>query len=176
MAPHNLPTVVWKTCPIRSSLGVLGRRWTLLVLRDVSFFRKVRFSDTLRNYPGLNARLLSIRLKELQREALVERVTNPDDRREVWYNITEKGQDVVPILSAFIQYGAKHRAKEVFKDKIPREFETLFPQDREYMLGQLFDYARSREATKVRGGWPSRNGRAARAVSAAIRGSSRGPN
>ena len=165
MEPHNLPTVMWKTCPIRSSLGVLGRRWTLLVLRDVSFFRKVRFSDILRNNPGLNARLLSLRLKELQREGLVERMTNPSDHREVWYDITEKGQDIVPILSAFIQYGAKHRAKEVFKDRAPREFEALFPEDRKYMLGQLFEYARSPDLTKVRGGWPARTGRTVRSAS-----------
>lgn len=143
MEPHNLPTVMWKTCPIRSSLGVLGRQWSLLVLRDVSFFRKVRFSDMLRNNPGLSPRLLSLRLKDLQREGLIERKTNPEDHREVWYDITDKGQDVVPILTAFIQYGAKHRAKEVFTDKKPREFERLFPRDREYMLGQLYNYARA---------------------------------
>jgi len=167
---------MWRTCPIRSSLGVLGRRWALLVLRDVSFFRKVRFSDILRNNPGLNARLLSLRLQELQQEGLVDRVTNPDDRREVWYNITEKGQDVVPILSAFIQYGAKHRAREVFKDKTPREFEALFPHDREYMLGQLFDYARSPHAPRARGGWPARNGRNTPPSRTATPRSSRGPN
>ena len=68
MEPHTVPTVLWKTCPIRSSLGVLGRRWSLLILRDVAFFRKVRFSDMLRTNSGLSPRLLSIRLKELQRE------------------------------------------------------------------------------------------------------------
>ncbi len=151
MEPHNLPTVMWKTCPIRSSLGVLGRAWSLLVLRDVSFFRKVRFSDILHNNPGLNPRLLSLRLRELQREGLIERVVNPEDHREVYYNITEKGQDVVPILSAFIQYGAKHRANEVFKDKRPREFDTLFPQDKEYMLGQLYGYARTPERGRAGG-------------------------
>lgn len=152
MEPHNLPTVYWKTCPIRSSLGVLGRQWALLVLRDVSFFRKVRFSDILHNNPGLSSRLLSIRLKDLQREGLVERVVNPEDHREVWYNTTKKGMDVVPILAAFIQYGAKHRASEVFADRKPRAFGTLFPRDQEYMLGQLYDYARAPRSAPARRG------------------------
>lgn len=143
MEPHTVPTVMWKTCPIRSSLGVLGRRWSLLILRDVAFFRKVRFSDMLRTNSGLSPRLLSIRLKELQREGLIERAASPDDHREVWYDITEKGRDVVPILAAFIQYGAKHRAKDVFVDRRARDFGTLFPEGGEYMLGQLYDYARS---------------------------------
>lgn len=141
--PEVLPTVMWKACPIRASLGVLGRRWSLLILRDVSFFRKVRFSDMLRTNPGLSPRLLSVRLRELQREGLIERVVSPTDARLVWYDITEKGRDVVPILSAFIQYGSKHRAKEVFPDRRPREFGTLFPGAGEYMLGPFFDYARS---------------------------------
>jgi DNA-binding HxlR family transcriptional regulator len=143
MEPHTLPAVLWKSCPIRSSLGVLGRAWTLLVLRDVAFFRKVRFSDILSNNPGLSARLLSVRLRELQKEGLVDRVVNPEDHREVWYNITKKGLDVVPILAAFIQFGAKHRAKEVFPDKVPRDFQTLFPRDQEYMLGEFYEYARA---------------------------------
>jgi DNA-binding HxlR family transcriptional regulator len=143
-----MPTVMWKNCPIRSSLGVLGRRWSLLILRDVSFFRKVRFSDMLRTNTGLSPRLLSVRLKELQKEGLIERAVSPDDHREVWYNITAKGRDVVPILSAFIQYGAKHRAKEVFTDRRPREFGTLFPEAGEFMLGPMYEYARS---TRTRG-------------------------
>jgi DNA-binding HxlR family transcriptional regulator len=89
----------------------------LLVLRDVSLFRKVRFADILRNNPGLNRRLLSLRLKELRKEGWIERAVNPNDPREVWYYITEKGKDVVPILALFIQYGAKRRANEVFSDK-----------------------------------------------------------
>lgn len=67
----------------------------------------------------------------------------PEDHREVWYDITDKGQDVVPILTAFIQHGAKHRAKEVFTDKKPREIEKPFPRGREYRLGRLYNYARA---------------------------------
>jgi len=150
MEPEVMPAVMWKNCPIRSSLGVLGRHWSLLILRDVSFFRKVRFSDMLRTNPGLSPRLLSIRLKELQREELIERVTNPDDHREVWYNITDKGRDVVPILTAFINYGAKHRAKDVFNDKRARDIGQLFPRDQKYMLGPLLDYARSSSGARAR--------------------------
>jgi DNA-binding HxlR family transcriptional regulator len=143
MEPHNVPTVSFKVCPIRSSLGVLGKRWALLVLRDISFFRMVRFSDILHSNQGLSPRLLSLRLKDLQKEELIEKAVNPKDHREIWYNVTDKGRDAIPILTAFIQYGAKHRAKEVFSDKKPRTIERLFPQDRNYMLGQLFGYARA---------------------------------
>ncbi len=40
-----IPTVQPKACPIHASLGVLGRKWALLLLRDVAFHEHVRFSD-----------------------------------------------------------------------------------------------------------------------------------
>ncbi len=64
-----IPTVQPKACPIHASLGVLGRKWALLLLRDVAFHEHVRFSDMLRNSPGLTPRILTMRLKELQEEA-----------------------------------------------------------------------------------------------------------
>ena len=145
MEPELLPTTMWKTCPIRSSLGVLGRQWAFLVLRDVSFFRRVRFSDFLRNSPGLNPRLLSVRLRERQKEGLIAREVDSSDRRQVFYRLTPKGRDVIPVLTALIQYGAKHRAREVFPDRTPRPIDELFPARREYLLGDLYGYARSPE-------------------------------
>jgi DNA-binding HxlR family transcriptional regulator len=135
------PRVGFNVCPIRSSLGVLGRRWTLLVLRDISFFPEARFSDMLRNNSGLSPRVLSIRLRELQSEGLIERSEVPGHPRDVHYRLTRKGEDVIPILSAFIQYGAKHRAHEVFKDGKSRRIGQLFPGESEFMLGPLHEYA-----------------------------------
>lgn len=151
MEPNILPTVMWKSCPIRSSMGVLGRQWALLILRDAAFFKNVRYSDFLRNSRGMNPRLLSLRLRELQKEGLLERVADPNDHRQVFYQITEKGRDVVPILSALIQYGSKHRAREVFSDRKPRDMDTLFPTGREYMLGEFYDYARAPQQRAPKG-------------------------
>jgi DNA-binding HxlR family transcriptional regulator len=139
----HLPKVQFDVCPIKCSLGALGRRWTLLDLRDVSFFPNVRFRDILRNNKGLSARMPSVRLRDPPEEGLIERSEDLANSREVHYHITKKGRDAVPILSAFIQYGTKHRASEVFKDGRPRTMGQLFPGHRGYMLGDLPDYARS---------------------------------
>jgi len=116
---------MFQACPIQASLGVLGRKWALLVLRDVAWFPGTRFSDLLRNNRGLTPRVLTMRLKELRAEGFLERVPGAD-AREIGYRLTAKGHDVVPILAAFIQFGTRHHAGKVFQDRKARSMEQLF--------------------------------------------------
>ncbi|HLB68710.1 MAG TPA: helix-turn-helix domain-containing protein [Thermoplasmata archaeon] len=137
-----LPRVPFETCPIRASLGSLGRKWALLVMRDVAFFRDVSFGQILRNNRGMTPRVLSMRLRDLRREGLIERMIDPKDERQVRYRLTAKGRDIVPILTAFIQYGIRHHADIVFEDEKPRDLERVFPGEQVFMLGRLERYAR----------------------------------
>lgn len=129
-------------CPIRASLGVSGRKWALLELRDVAFFPPVRFSQIMRQNPGLTPRVLSMRLKELQAEGYIERVEDPATGRKRARRLTRMGRDTVPILTAFIQFGIRHHADKVFEDRKPRDIARVFPRERDYMLGRLAPYAR----------------------------------
>lgn len=138
-----LPEIPFERCPIRSSLGVFGRKWALLVLRDVAFFKSVNFSQIMKNNPGLTPRVLVMRLKDLQKEGLIERAEDPDDDRVVRWSLTRKGQDAIPILTSFIQYGAVHHAQRVFEDRKPRAMSQLFPEREKIMLGKLFIYAKT---------------------------------
>ncbi len=136
-----LPEVPFETCPIRASLGVLGKKWACLVLRDVAFLGEMTFTRILRNNPGMTPRILSIRLRDLRREGLIERVVDPHNQRDVRYRLTSKGQDAVPILTAFIQYGIQHHADRVFEDGRPREIGKVFPDKQQRLLGSLALYA-----------------------------------
>lgn len=137
-----LPQISFEQCPIRASLGSLGRKWALLVLRDIVFFHDVTFSAIMRSNKGMTPRILSMRLKDLRKEGLIERFVNGEDEREVRYRLTPKGRDIVPILTAFIQYGIRHHADVVFKDEKPRELERIFPGKQAYMLGRMARYAK----------------------------------
>jgi DNA-binding HxlR family transcriptional regulator len=68
------PAVPIKNCPIATSLGVLGRKWTILILRDISMMKLERFNQLLKATPGLTPRILSHRLSELEKEGMIERV------------------------------------------------------------------------------------------------------
>jgi DNA-binding HxlR family transcriptional regulator len=143
------PNVPFEFCPIRASLGVLGRKWALLVLRDVAFFARIRFSEILRNNPGMGPRILSMRLRELEKEGFIQGDASRADRREVTYRLTRKGLDVMPILTSFIQFGIRYHAERVFEDGRSRNLEEVYPVERPRMLGRLLPYAE--EAGRIEG-------------------------
>src|SRR5436309_2124632 len=66
------PDVKFEQCPIMTSMGVLGKKWTMLILRDIGFRKIDRFNRLLESIPGLTPRVLSKRLKELEKEGFIE--------------------------------------------------------------------------------------------------------
>jgi len=92
-----------------------------------------------------------MRLKELQREGLIERLVDHKDTRVIRYVLTRKGRDAIPVLTALIQFGAWHYPGLVFGDDKPRNLHELFPGEQKLMLGRLLTYAneagRSRAAS-----------------------------
>lgn len=123
-----LPSVAFKNCPIRTSLGVLGKKWTLLVLRDIAFLKIDRFNQILRSIPGLTPRVLVLRLRELEESGLIEPVVIKRSPRLVRWVLTEMGWDTIPTLMSLISFGAKWYPEMVFEDKRSRTVEQLFPR------------------------------------------------
>ena len=120
--------VRFKNCPIRVSImGVLGRRWTLLILRDIAFLKIVRFNQILRSIPGLTPRVLILRLHELEDEGLIRAVVVKKKPRVVEWTLTEKGDDTVPILLSVMAFGAKWYSEEVFEDGQARTLNEIWP-------------------------------------------------
>ncbi len=99
------PLLAYQADPIRESVRWLGRKWTLLILRDMAFLKLTRFGQILRNNPGLTPRVLARRLRQMQEEGLVERSVTDE---KVAYRLTSQGEDAVFILLAFLRYGIRH--------------------------------------------------------------------
>lgn len=72
-----LPGVKFMACPVGTSLGVLGRKWTLLILRNIGFLKTKRFNKILQSTPGLTPLVLSMRLNELEQTGLSDVLTVP---------------------------------------------------------------------------------------------------
>jgi DNA-binding HxlR family transcriptional regulator len=99
-----------ETCSIARTLALVGDRWTLLVLRDLS--NGVRRFEELADHLGVARNVLSRRLATLQESGLVTtrayREAGARQRHE--YRMTEAGRDLVPILVAFMGWGDRHLA------------------------------------------------------------------
>ena len=131
------PQIKFVQCPIKTSLGVLGKKWTLLILRDIGFLKIVRFNRILESIPGLTPRVLSMRLRELEDEGFIECVGGKRQPTMVVWRLTEKGRDTTPILIQLTAFGSKWYSDVVFEDKRPRTVNEIFPQPeaRRIMMG-----------------------------------------
>jgi DNA-binding HxlR family transcriptional regulator len=87
--------------PLGLHVGVLGKKWTLLILRSVAVENRASFSRLLRAHYRLSRRILSIRLKELQQEGYLYKIISNASPRRTAYALTDKGRDAIPLLRAF---------------------------------------------------------------------------
>lgn len=115
-------------CPIQTTLGMLGKKWTMLVLRDIAMRDMGRFSQLIKGIHGITPRMLSSRLKELEKHGMIVKTANRDSRKAVVWKPTEKGWDALPILFSYTAFGTKWFAPQVFEDGKPREMKEIYPQ------------------------------------------------
>jgi DNA-binding HxlR family transcriptional regulator len=123
-----VPAAPLANCPIATSLGVLGRKWAMLVIRDIAMRKTERFSELLRTIPGITPRILSMRLRELEEAGIIRKHEDRNSPRIVRWNLTEMGWDALPILMSYVAFGSKWYSKTVFADGTPRDVEELYPQ------------------------------------------------
>lgn len=91
-------------CPVARTLDVVGDRWTILMLRDLSWGRR-RFSELRESLRGISANLLSDRLKRLEENGMIERVFYSQHPPRAEYKLSAKGKAFVPVLVALRDYG-----------------------------------------------------------------------
>jgi len=81
-------------------------KWTLLVIRDLAD-GCTRFCELERSLRGISPRTLSLRLRALEEEGIVERSTYPEVPPRVEYALTEKGRALIPIVENMRTYGER---------------------------------------------------------------------
>ncbi len=108
------PQLQYQADPIRDSLKLLGRKWTLLIIRDIAFLKLQRFGQILRNNPGLTPRVLSRRLEQMKKEEFVKKSEDVDGPR---YSLTTKGEDAVYILLAILRFGIRYHMGKKNRDE-----------------------------------------------------------
>jgi DNA-binding HxlR family transcriptional regulator len=92
------------TCPVCRTADIVCGKWTLLLVRDLAEGRS-RFCELERSLQGISPRTLSLRLRALEDEGIVERHTYPEVPPRVEYALTEKGRALLPIIDDMRTYG-----------------------------------------------------------------------
>ena len=99
-----------QNCSIARTLEVIGDRWTLLIVRDVSLGRH-RFDQLLESL-GLASNVLTDRLTRLVDEGILERVQYSDRPPRFEYHLTSKGRDLGTSLLALMQWGDRYLSEK----------------------------------------------------------------
>src|SRR5947207_15930999 len=92
------------TCPVCATADVICGKWTILVIRDLADGR-TRFCELERSLAGISPRTLSLRLRALEEQGIVERHTYPEVPPRVEYSLTPKGKALLPLIENIRRYG-----------------------------------------------------------------------
>jgi len=109
-------------CPVRNVLDRFGDKWSILVIVILGSTEKLRFSELQKAIGDISQKMLTITLRKLEADDLVERKIYAVVPPMVEYKITERGLTLLPLiedLTAWAQVNMQgiHVAKEKFKVK-----------------------------------------------------------
>src|SRR5579885_1314389 len=100
-------------CPLyHDAVELVGKRWTGAILR-VLMDGPLRFSEIAQAVPELSDRLLSERMKELERRGIVERTVHPGPPLRVEYSLSTMGQELEPALSELQRWAERWLSRRV---------------------------------------------------------------
>ena len=85
-------------CPISCSLDIWGDKWSLLIIRDLMFSKKCRYTDFLKSAEGIATNILVTKLQALEENKIIEKLVDPESKSKRYYKLTQIGVDLLPIL------------------------------------------------------------------------------
>jgi DNA-binding HxlR family transcriptional regulator len=92
------------SCPVCATAEIICGKWTILVVRDLADGR-TRFCELERSLAGISPRTLSLRLRALEEQGIVERHTYAEVPPRVEYSLTPKGWALLPLIEDMRRYG-----------------------------------------------------------------------
>jgi DNA-binding HxlR family transcriptional regulator len=105
---HGKPGGVRRSpCPVANALDIIGDKWTLLLIRDLFFGKKI-YREFLESPEGIPTNILADRLKRLEEYGVVKKAPYQDRPVRYAYALTPKGEKLGPILQAVSQWGESH--------------------------------------------------------------------
>jgi DNA-binding HxlR family transcriptional regulator len=115
-----------KACPIDNTFKIIGKKFTVHILRNMTQLSQNRFNEFLDSIEGINPKTLSARLREMEKNGIIERNVFSGTPVKIEYSITKKGKALKPILEQMAAFSMQYCSKEVFKDGKPRTYKQVF--------------------------------------------------
>jgi len=120
------PADMMKCCPIDNTFKIIGKKFTIHIIRNISMMGQSRFNQLLDSIEDANPKTLSARLKEMEKAGLISRKVFDEVPIRIEYTITKKGKDLQGILDQMAAFSMKHYSKTVFKDGKQHSYKQVF--------------------------------------------------
>ena len=122
---YSMPEL--KSCPIETTFRIIGKKWTILIIREM-LRGTTQFNRFVENIEGITPKVLTERLRELQRFGIIRRRMVSEYPIRVEYEMTDLGREFEPVLLAAASFSMRNMPKIVFKDGKPRNPADLLIQ------------------------------------------------
>lgn len=102
-----------KEAPFLSTLAIIGGKWKMRILYELSCDSILRYGALKRNLAPITHKMLSSQLKELEKDDMIIRTEYPQLPPKVEYTLSDKGKTFVPIINVMCNWGKEHAAKRL---------------------------------------------------------------
>jgi DNA-binding HxlR family transcriptional regulator len=128
-------------CPVAHACGIVGERWTLLVVRELLNGPR-RYTDLLDGLPGIGTNVLACRLRDLEQAGVVHKRKLPPPAASTVYELTDYGRELEEAMYALARWGARSLGP-------PGPDEKLYPEWGVNALPALFNAEAARGLTET---------------------------
>jgi hypothetical protein len=105
-----------RDCPIRNILSRISDKWSILVIFTLEQTAVMRFGELQRAIPDISQKMLTVTLRTLEQDGIVNRRAYAQIPPKVEYSLTSRGQSLLPRLNALIDW-AKEQMDAIMEDR-----------------------------------------------------------
>ncbi|PTN07877.1 helix-turn-helix domain-containing protein [Mangrovibacterium marinum] len=95
-------------CPVRNVIDRIGDKWSVLVLLVLEEAQVMRFSEIHKTIETISQKMLTVTLKGLESDGLVNRKVYPQIPPKVEYRLTERGESLLPHLHSLVKWAREN--------------------------------------------------------------------
>lgn len=103
-----LPNEKIMDCPVATTINLIGNKWKLLIIRDLTGGKK-RFGELRKSLTGISQRVLTQNLRELESDGLIDRAVYAEVPPRVEYSLNAMGMSLKPVIDSMADWGTRYK-------------------------------------------------------------------
>lgn len=103
-------------CDVAQTITLIGGKWKSIIIFYL-LGGTLRFGQVQRKLPGITQRMLTLQLRELEADGIVQRTVYPEVPPRVEYSLTPLGQSLRPVIMSMKKWGSQYRISTVASEQ-----------------------------------------------------------